>query len=158
MKKLLCSFMLMLLSLTASAQYVKSLHVWADDGTDVLFNLSPSLKITFDQDNLKITDGAQEFSISLDKVKLNFSTETNSIAAPQVAQKPVLQDGSLVFFGLQKQQVRIFSLDGKLLQTLSVNPHDGQVVLPLANLPKGACIIQAGAYTMKYINSNSAKK
>lgn len=152
MKKLFFTLSLLLLSVVASAQYTKSIHLWADDSTDVMFALSRTMTIRFDDGQLIASDGKQSITISLDKVKMEYSTEdVTAIDAPQAQQGPSLEDGAIVFRGMKAgQQIRVYSLDGKLLMTVPVGNDGKQVSIALSTLPKGICIIQAGKYSMKY--------
>jgi len=148
MKKILSILSLLLIAVAAQAQYIKSINLWTDDGTNVTFNLSRSLVIRFDENNLIASDNQQQISISLDKVKINYSNYASAIDTPEASQGPSFENGTLVFRGLQASQtVRVYSLDGKLLMTA---PANEEVVLPLSALPKGTSIIQAGQYSMKY--------
>lgn len=153
MKKLFFTLSMLLLSVVASAQYTKSIRLWADDGTDMMFALSRALTIRFDNGQLIASDGTQSLTISLDKVKIEYSTEdVSGIDALQTQDGPSLEDGAIVFRGMKAgQQVRVYSIDGKLLTTIPIEKDAaGQARLVLSTLPKGISIIQAGKYNMKY--------
>ena len=152
MKKLIFTLSMLLLSVVASAQYTKSIHLWAEDDTDVMFALSRALTIRFDNGQLTASDGTQSLTINLDKVKIEYSTEdVTSIDAPQLQQVPSLENGAIVFRGMKAgQQVRVYSIDGKLLMKIPIEKDAGLARLVLSTLPKGISIIQAGKYNMKY--------
>lgn len=152
MKNLFFALSLLLLSATASAQYTKSIRLSADDGTDVLLNLSRSLNIKFDANNLIASDGGQTLTISLDKVKMEYSTDVaTGIADVQKEQDYTIGDGTITFQGLKAgQTVRVFSVDGKLLMTVPANSDGGKTSIELSTLPKGISIIQAGKFSLKY--------
>lgn len=136
----------------ASAQYVKSIRLSADDGTSVLFSLSRSLTIRFENENLTATDNEQTISISLDKVKFEYSTEegTSNIDASK-NQTHYMTENAIVFQRLPTgENVRVYSLDGKLLLALPNNGQEESIRLGFSTLPKGICIIQAGNYSLKY--------
>jgi len=153
MKKILTTLSLLLLTIAASAQYTKSIRLWADDGTDMTFNLSRSLVIRFDEKNLIASDENQTFTISLDKVKMEYSNSPapTGIEKTLAGQGASFENGSLVFQGLKENQpIRVYSFNGQLLRTVPAVSRNGKTVLPLSALPQGACIIQAGAYNIKY--------
>ena len=152
MKKLFFTLSMLLLSVAASAQYTKSIRLWADDDTDVMFALSRALTLRFDNQELIASDGTQSLTISLDKVKIEYSTEdVTAIDAPQTQEGPSLENGAIVFRGMKAgQQVHVYSLDGKLLTTIPVEKDARQACVVLSNLPKGISIIQAGKYSLKY--------
>lgn len=152
MKKLFFTLSMLLLSVAASAQYTKSIRLWADDDTDVMFALSRALTLRFDNQELIASDGTQSLTISLDKVKIEYSTEdVTAIDAPQTQEGPSLENGAIVFRGMKAgQQVRVYSLDGKLLMKIPIEKDAGLARLVLSTLPKGISIIQAGKYNMKY--------
>ena len=152
MKKLFFALSLLLLSMTASAQYTKSIRLSADDGTDVLLSLSHSLNIKFDNTNLIASDGGQTITISLDKVKMEYSTDVaTGIADVQEDRGYTIGDGTITFQGLKAgQTVRVFSVDGKLMMTVPANNDGGKTSIELSTLPKGVSIIQAGKYNLKY--------
>lgn len=152
MKKLFFTLSLLLLSLTASAQYTRSIHLSADDGTDVLLNLSRSLTIKFDNANLIASDGEQTVAISLDKVKMTYSTEEVSTGIAELLEQDYTFGGDAITFqGLKKDQpIRVFSVDGKLLMTILISNEGGKASIRLSTLPIGISIIQAGNHSLKY--------
>lgn len=154
MKKLFIILGLVLICATAKAQYTKSILLTTDDGTTVTLNLSRSLAIRFDGENLIASNGGQTLTVSLDKVKMEYSTEsnTNDIETPK---QPIryMKDGTIVFQGLRHgEPVRVYSIDGRLLMTLPYKKDGTSVSVTLSSLPKGVCVIQAGKYSMKYAN------
>ena len=152
MKKLIFTLSMLIMSIAASAQYTKSIHLTTDDGTDVRIALSRALMLTFKDGNLTADDGKQQVTISLEKVKIEYSTEeiVAGIVSPQLQQEdPILKDGFIVFQGLKAgQSVRVYTADGKLVTQLVVK--DGCKKLDLSQLPKGVTIIQAGQHSLKY--------
>ena len=153
MKKLFFALSLLLLSMTASAQYTKSIRLSADDGTDVLLSLSRSLNIRFDNTNLIASDNGQTITVSLDKVKIEYSTDKapTGIADVQEDRGYTIGDGTITFQGLKAgQTVRVFSVDGKLMMTVPANNDGGKTSIELSTLPKGVSIIHAGKYNLKY--------
>lgn len=154
MKKLFIIACLTLLTIGAQAQYAKSIRLTADDGTDVILNLSRSLVISFDNENLIASDGEQTLSVSLDKVKMEYSTENNSVGI-KLTELPdhYVKDGTVVFQGLKAgETVRVFTIGGQQIQNLSPDGNSKSVSVILSTLPKGISIIQVGKYSMKYIN------
>ena len=154
MKKLFLALALVLTSMAVQAQHTKSIRLTADDGTVVTLNLSRSLVIRFESDNLVASDGNQALTVSLDKVKMEYSTESTatSIEAP-AAPGQCLKDGTIVFQGLRHDEpIRVYSIDGRLLITLPYDKDGTSVSVTLSSLPKGVCVIQAGKYSMKHVN------
>ena len=117
-------------------------------------NLSRSLAIRFDSENLIASDGGQTLTVSLDKVKMEYSTES-STAGIETPEQPIryMKDGTIVFQGLRHgEPVRVYATDGRLLMTLPCVGDGTSVSVALSSLPKGVCVIQAGKYSMKYAN------
>ena len=117
-------------------------------------NLSRSLAIRFDSENLIASDGGQTLTVSLDKVKMEYSTES-STAGIETPEQPIryMKDGTIVFHGLRHgEPVRVYATDGRLLMTLPCVGDGTSVSVALSSLPKGVCVIQAGKYSMKYAN------
>lgn len=154
MKKLFFTLLLVLLSTTVQAQHTKSIRLTAEDGTTVTLNLSRSLAIHFDSENLIATDGEQTLSISLDKVKMEYSTEANATGIETLEESiPYLKDGTIAFQGLGNgEQVCVYAADGRLLTRLPLDKNSKSINVSLSSLPKGTCIIRAGKHSMKYIN------
>lgn len=152
MKKLFFTLSLMLLSMAASAQYTKSIHLTTDDGMDVLLNLSRSLTIRFDGNNLVAVDGEQTITASLEHVKIEYATDAATAGIDEVQEQGhTIKNGIVTFQGLKAGQlVRVFSVDGKLLMTVPATDNGGKVSIPLSTLPAGVNIIQAGKYSLKY--------
>ena len=153
MKKILFFIVSLLLCLTASAQYTRSICFRATNGTEMVFNLSTALEITFDDNNLVARDGTQKFTISLDEVTIEYLTTTNSISDAEIDRKPVIGEGTITFSDVKAgEPVQVFSIDGKLLLTMQANDAAGRVVVDLTALPKGVIVIKQGKFAVKYHN------
>lgn len=154
MKKLFLALALVLTSMAVQAQHTKSIRLTADDGTVVTLNLSRSLVIRFNAENLIASDGEQTLTVSIDKVKMEYSTESTAtgIDTPTMPSH-CLKDGTVVFQGLKPgEPVCVYSADGKLLATLPADESGSNVCVCLSAMPKGIYIIQAGKHSMKYVN------
>ena len=154
MKKMLITLGLVLFWATAQAQYTKSILLTTDDGTTVTLNLSRSLVIRFDAENLIASDGEQTLTVTLDKVKMEYSTESSATGI-ETPEQPIsyMKDGTIVFQRLRHgEPVRVYSTSGRLLMTLPYDKDGTSVSINLSSLPKGVCVIQAGKYSMKYAN------
>lgn len=158
MKKL--SFFLALMLITLGAQTVRAeathLRIEFLAGEET-FELAQIGKITF-AGNLMIlygNDGMQLGSTSTDLIdKIVFSEEQtkaiSNVKTSTIQVFPNPTQDALFICGVEGQQtVRIFSMQGQLLQ--SAVTTDGEANLHVGNLPYGDYLLQVGAQVVKFI-------
>lgn len=156
--KLLTFLALMLTALGAQTVRAEETHLRIEFlAGEETFELALIGKITF-SGNLMIlygNDGIQLGSTSTDLIdKIVFREEqTTAISDVQTSTIQVFPNptqDALFIRGIEGQQtVRIFSLQGQILQ--SALTTDGEAILHVGNLPYGNYLLQVGAQVVKFI-------
>ena len=159
MKKTLILISLFLWSVATIAQTTtQRLVVWQKNGAKVYYDLAEEPETTFEDGKLVIKTKSTTVSYQLENL-LRYTYEGTK-GTPTAISPAKLRPGETVFRqdadkmsfdGLPEGTVlNVYSLDGKLLQTLTA--HGGmQTIISFVGQPAGTYIVKAGDATYKFL-------
>ena len=155
MKKIVYSFLLLLLSLSAIAnEPVTNLIVWAKDGTKVAYALCEKPKVTFTETDLVITAKGVEVNYALENIA-RFTYEVDEATSIKGAGNEgplfICNGESLLFPSLPfNATIAIYTFDGLLVLKETVKTT-GEHVLPLNSLHNGVYLVNVNGFTTKIV-------
>lgn len=157
----LALLMLLPTSMAAETKNVQYLVLEQEDGTEAKFALTDYPVITFNEDgDMVVACNNQTVSFTPQALlKHEIITEeidetTTAIQTVRDNQditpgKPTVSFGQAEFSGLKEgQRVMVYSLDGKMVASTSVNAN-GKANIDLTALPRGVYILRAPNYSYK---------
>lgn len=135
------------------ADGVRFLVVNSKDGTKTTFGLADEPKISFSNSELSIVSSSRTFAISLANVQsYAFLEKSTSIEEVIKNGNVKLENGFVVFNGLESGSIVIaYTQDGKLVKESKADSK-GSAVLDLSVLPKGILILKSNTISIKVIN------
>ena len=135
------------------ADGVQFLVVNGKDGTKTTFALAYNPKVSCKSGELSVIAGSRTFTLSLADVQnYQFAVESTGIEAVLKDGGVKLENGCLVFSGLNAGDVvSVYMQDGRLIKGLKADAG-GNAMVELSNLPKGILIIHSNKTDIKIIN------
>lgn len=135
------------------ADGVQFLVVNGKDGTKTTFALADNPKLSCKNSELTVEAGSRTFTLSLSDVQnYQFSAEPTGIEEVMKDGSVKIENGSVVFSGLNAGGVvSVYLQDGRLLKDSKADVG-GNAVVKLSNLPKGILIIHSNKKDIKIIN------
>ncbi len=154
MKKVLCTFMLMLMASFAKADDGNvSLVVWTKDGTQAIYELQQRPLVTFEGTDLVITgDGIEAKYPTANLVRFTYmNVPADGILDKDADNEQVrYTDSQLIITQLKAGSVvSVYTADGRLVDSRT-KPDGGTLRLPLSSLGTGVYIVKInGSQTFK---------
>ena len=147
MKKLLT--LIVLLSVVIATQ-AKSLVLTLVDGTEVYYLLggstNPVMKFV---GNGEITVDADTYTFSgIKSFRISNTDDPSGIEAVKAASTKF--DGNTLYINTKEKDVKVYSADGKLVET-DVNVSDDMVAVSTAKLIKGVYVVKVGKTSFKFM-------
>ena len=130
----------------------QQLVVWMKNGEKVYYNLKEYPKTTFSGSNVVITTNTMEVAYPLEQVlRYTYENLASDIEALLTDKEVyVSREGDVITFQNlhSAQPIQVFSIDGKLLETHSVNDKQS-TSLSLNAYPTGVYIVKVNGTTYK---------
>ena len=135
------------------ADGVKILIVNSKDGTQTSFALADEPMVSCENGELAIVSGNRSFALNLaDGKNYLFALEPTGINAVQMDGKIQLENGFIVFSGLEAGSiVTVYTQDGILVRENKADVN-GLAVVDMTGLPKGILILKSNKKNIKIIN------
>ncbi len=120
-------------------------------GNETILQLSTNPVITFEGEDLVITNDFTRIQVPLDDVD-TYIVSDGTMGIPPVTAKPQFSKGHVVFSGLTKgSPVFVYSVDGKCVSSQKAD-NSGIVDISLESLPRGTYVVTASNNSIKVIN------
>ena len=120
-------------------------------GNETVFELSTNPVITFEGEEMVITNDFTSISFPLEDIDSYTADNGTTTAIVSTKEKPMFENGRILFNGIAKgTPISVYSLDGRLISKQMTDADKAEV--PLISLPKGTYIISVENNKIKVIN------
>ena len=120
-------------------------------GNETVFELSTNPVITFEGEEMVITNDFTSISFPLEDIDSYTADNGTTTAIVSTKEKPMFDNGRILFNGIAKgTPISVYSLDGRLISKQMTDADKAEV--PLISLPKGTYIISVENNKIKVIN------
>ena len=120
-------------------------------GNETIFELSTNPVITFQGEDLVITNDFTSISFPIEDIDSYTADNGTTTAIASTKKEPMFENGRILFNGITKgTPISVYSLDGRLISKQLTSADKAEVFL--SSLPKGTYIISVENNKIKVIN------
>ena len=151
--KLLTLLLLFIVYTQSSFANDATITIRQKGGNETVLELSTNPIITFDGDNMLVTNEFTNVVIPLTDI-MEYIVSEAATSINVVSSTPLFENGRIRFTNLPKGlPVCVYAVDGKLASKQIVD-DSGMVSIDLTCLPKGVCVISIQSRNIKIINNS----